>query len=103
MVRPSRATIQRSGKGRVEMSTAVESAVAPSTRLSANRVAFQSLLAKLRPRSNFDDVLRANGISSVICGPGSIFQAHKPDEYVEIAQLQACLDLLGRLARRLSV
>lgn len=44
----------------------------------------------------------ANGISAVICGPGSILQAHKPDEYVEISQLQDCLTLLARLARRLS-
>ena len=43
-----------------------------------------------------------NGISAVICGPGSILQAHKPDEFVEIAQLQACLDLLDKLAKRLS-
>jgi acetylornithine deacetylase len=42
------------------------------------------------------------GVSAVICGPGSILQAHKPDEYIAVAQLQACLDLLGRLARRLS-
>ena len=27
------------------------------------------------------------GIPTVICGPGSIEQAHKPDEYVELAQL----------------
>ena len=27
------------------------------------------------------------GIATVICGPGSIEQAHKPDEYVELAQL----------------
>ena len=33
----------------------------------------------------------------VVCGPGSIEQAHKPDEYVEISQLEACDALLGRL------
>ncbi len=27
------------------------------------------------------------GIATVICGPGSIEQAHKPDEYVELSQL----------------
>ncbi|WP_447928441.1 acetylornithine deacetylase [Vreelandella sp. EE27] len=38
------------------------------------------------------------GIPSVIIGPGSIQQAHKPDEYVEISQLSECLyffDALG--------
>ena len=27
------------------------------------------------------------GVSAVICGPGSIEQAHKPDEYVEYCSL----------------
>lgn len=30
------------------------------------------------------------GMSTVICGPGSIDQAHKPDEFIEIAQIEAC-------------
>ena len=42
------------------------------------------------------------GIPSVIVGPGSIRQAHKPDEFVEIAQLGLCLDFLGRVADRVS-
>ena len=41
------------------------------------------------------------GISAVICGPGSIEQAHKPDEYISIGQLSACLDMLGRLGEKL--
>jgi acetylornithine deacetylase len=39
------------------------------------------------------------GIPSVICGPGNIEQAHKPDEYVEIAQLVACEKYMMRLAK----
>jgi len=42
------------------------------------------------------------GISTVVCGPGSIEQAHKPDEFVALEQLQLCLDMLGRLERKLS-
>jgi len=30
------------------------------------------------------------GIPTVICGPGSIEQAHKPDEFIAINELQAC-------------
>ena len=41
------------------------------------------------------------GMSAVVCGPGSIEQAHKPDEYVELDQLQQCIDMLWRLCRRL--
>lgn len=39
------------------------------------------------------------GMSVVICGPGSIEQAHKPDEFVSLDQLDTCLDMLGRLGR----
>ena len=41
------------------------------------------------------------GMSAVICGPGSIEQAHKPDEYVSVTQLQHCLDMLTGLNGRL--
>ena len=33
---------------------------------------------------------QAQGIPTVICGPGSIDQAHKPDEFIEVSQLRAC-------------
>ena len=42
-----------------------------------------------------------NGIDVVVCGPGSIRQAHKPDEYVAVDQLDACLRMLDRLGERL--
>lgn len=41
------------------------------------------------------------GMSTVVCGPGSIEQAHKPDEYLALDQLQKCLDMLDGLERRL--
>lgn len=40
---------------------------------------------------------RHAGIPTVVCGPGSINQAHKPDEYVEIEQLQEFDVFLQRL------
>jgi acetylornithine deacetylase len=42
------------------------------------------------------------GCPSVICGPGSIAQAHAADEYVSIAQLEACMAFLAGLADQLS-
>lgn len=42
------------------------------------------------------------GIPSVVCGPGSIEQAHKPNEYIEIAQVAACERFLRRLMERLT-
>ena len=34
------------------------------------------------------------GISTVVCGPGSIEQAHKVDEYIVLDELKKCLKLL---------
>ena len=42
------------------------------------------------------------GVSTVLCGPGSIDQAHKPDEFVDIDQLDACLAMIGKLEERLT-
>jgi len=46
-------------------------------------------------------LFQAAGISTVVCGPGSIAQAHKADEFVEIDQLGACLGMLEGLGPRL--
>ncbi len=45
---------------------------------------------------------QAAGLPTIVCGPGSIDQAHKPDEFVEEAQLAACLTFLDNLANELS-
>ncbi len=37
------------------------------------------------------------GFSTVLCGPGSIEQAHQPDEYVEIAQMERGQAFMRRL------
>ena len=37
------------------------------------------------------------GIPLVICGPGSIEQAHKPDEYVEVSELRKCEVFMQKL------
>ncbi len=42
------------------------------------------------------------GIPAVVCGPGSIAVAHKPDEYVSGEQLELCDAMLERLLERVS-
>jgi acetylornithine deacetylase len=37
------------------------------------------------------------GVPAVVLGPGAIAQAHKPDEFIALSELQACLAMLGRL------
>jgi acetylornithine deacetylase len=46
-------------------------------------------------------IFQSLGMSVVVCGPGSIEQAHKPDEYLAIDQLCDCLAMLERLADRI--
>lgn len=43
----------------------------------------------------------AAGIPAVVCGPGSMDQGHKPDEYVTRSDLRRCLAFLLNLAKRL--
>lgn len=43
------------------------------------------------------------GIPSVICGPGHIEQAHKPDEYIELSQLTRCETFVRRLLGQLAI
>lgn len=38
------------------------------------------------------------GIPTVVCGPGSIEQAHRPNEYVELDQVAQCEAFMRRLA-----
>jgi acetylornithine deacetylase len=42
------------------------------------------------------------GIATVVCGPGSIEQAHKPNEYIELAQVEACESFLRKLMERMT-
>jgi acetylornithine deacetylase len=42
------------------------------------------------------------GYSTVICGPGFIDQAHQPDEYVEISQMQRGASFMQRLIEAMS-
>jgi len=42
------------------------------------------------------------GIPAVVCGPGSIEQAHQPDEWIEIAQIEEGAAFMRRLIERLS-
>ncbi len=47
-------------------------------------------------------LFQALGMSVVVCGPGSIAEAHKPDEHVSLDQLAACLNMLDGLGGRLA-
>lgn len=44
---------------------------------------------------------QAAGYSAVVCGPGSIDQAHQPNEFIEVAQFEAGHDFMKKLVARL--
>ncbi|HSG88967.1 MAG TPA: acetylornithine deacetylase [Pseudomonadales bacterium] len=43
------------------------------------------------------------GIDAVVMGPGSIDQAHQPDEYLDLSQIDPTIDVLRKLVRELCV
>lgn len=43
----------------------------------------------------FDDA----GIATLICGPGSMAQGHKPDEFIIIEQVEHCMIILVNLCK----
>ncbi len=47
-------------------------------------------------------IFQNHGLSTVVCGPGSIDQAHQPDEYIELSELERCAAFLDSLVRGLS-
>lgn len=44
--------------------------------------------------------LQSMGMDTIVLGPGSIDQAHQPNEYLPMNQIQPTLDLLNQLIRR---
>jgi acetylornithine deacetylase len=45
---------------------------------------------------------QAAGFSTVICGPGSIDQAHQPDEWIAVDQIGECASFMRKLIARLA-
>ena len=43
------------------------------------------------------------GISTVVCGPGSIEQAHKVDEFIKLDELKKCLKLLEGIKNKSTI
>ncbi|GGI27297.1 MULTISPECIES: acetylornithine deacetylase [Bradyrhizobium] len=46
--------------------------------------------------------LQRLGVPTIVCGPGSMQQGHKPDEFIEIDQIDRCDKMLDRLIDRLA-
>ncbi len=47
-------------------------------------------------------LFQESGIPAVVCGPGSIDQAHRPDEFIELSQIEECTGFLRSLVTALA-
>ena len=69
-----------------------------------------SIIKKLTDEQDYDVVSFGTdagyfeniGIDSIVFGPGDISQAHKPDEYIEISELEKCLLFMNKFGEHLS-
>lgn len=43
------------------------------------------------------------GIPTIVCGPGNIEQAHKPNEFIELSQIGLCEAFMERLLQRVKI
>ncbi|MGP0061397.1 MAG: acetylornithine deacetylase [Beijerinckiaceae bacterium] len=90
---------------RIEMITEAEvPALAPQTGSTAEILALrlaQSNRTITVPFASEAGQFQRAEIPTIVCGPGSIDQAHQPDEFITIAQIEACIGFMRRLAAEL--
>jgi acetylornithine deacetylase len=74
----------------------------PAVSLARELLADDRAPVQAVPFSTEAGLYQQAGIPAVVCGPGSIDVAHRPDEYVELDQLDRCLAFVDRLGDHLS-
>lgn len=93
-------------KAKIETATEVEApGLSPEPGSLAETLALR--LAKVNrtiavPYATEAGQFQRAGVPTVVCGPGRIDEAHQPDEYIEIAELAACVEFMRGLVRELS-
>jgi acetylornithine deacetylase len=87
-----------------ELSAAPGLSIAPDHEVTQLAAALSGANGTIKvPFGTEGGLFAAAGIPAVICGPGSIDQAHKPDEFVAIEQITRCEAFLQRLIDRVSL
>ncbi|MEZ0168093.1 acetylornithine deacetylase [Microvirga sp. TS319] len=66
----------------------------------AKALAGQNGHAKVAFATEAGPFQKLGGIPAVVCGPGNIAQAHKPDEYIELSEVAKCEAFMRRLLDR---
>ncbi len=80
-------------------------ALAPETGSGAQRTALDlsgHANCGVVPYATEGGLFQRGGYSAVICGPGSIDQAHQPNEYIEISQVEAHEVFMDKLIAKLA-
>lgn len=54
------------------------------------------------PYATEGGLFQERGFPAVICGPGSIDQAHQPNEYIEVSQIEQCENFMDKMIGQLS-
>lgn len=80
----------------------------PALTERADHLPFQQTIAQLLNSTKTKTIsfgtegglFQSIGIPTVVCGPGSMDQGHKADEYIEISQIKQCIDFMTRLAEQ---
>lgn len=80
--------------------TPIDAKIVSTTREAVEKVTGQSQHLHAATYGTDCSVLQPKiGILNVICGPGSIEQAHQPDEYISVEQLISSVDVYLHVAR----
>jgi len=76
-------------------------ALAPDPGSEAERLALfltQTNQTFTVPYATEGGLFQEGGMSAIVCGPGDIAQAHQPDEFISLEQMEACRQYMLRLA-----
>ena len=77
----------------------------PDSASAATELALQLTGANSTSQASFGTeagIFQENSYAAVVCGPGDIAQAHQPNEFIAIEQVEACHAFLRRLMARLA-
>ena len=77
----------------------------PDSASAATELALQLTGANSTSQASFGTeagIFQENSYAAVVCGPGDIAQAHQPNEFIALDQVEACHAFLRRLMARLA-
>jgi TRAP-type C4-dicarboxylate transport system substrate-binding protein len=68
----------------------------------SNMAEMRGLRVRVQGAPIWNRTFQAAGIPAIVCGPGSIAQAHLPEEWIAETEIAACMAVLRRLSEHLA-